>query len=108
VRRALSAALVATARVNAAAIARQFPDRPKVTIAEANVVHFPLPASRAVLFNYHAFGAELMAKIVARCEATLASAELPHLFFIYYNPVHAEAFDASPAFERFYLEQNAL
>jgi SAM-dependent methyltransferase len=101
----LSAALAATARLNAAAIARQFPERPKVTIAEANVVHFPLPAAKTVLFNYHAFGAELMAKIVARCEAALASGELPHMFFIYYNPVHAEAFDASPAFERFYLEK---
>ncbi len=87
----LSAALAATARLNAAAIARQFPERPKVTIAEANVVHFPLPAAKTVLFNYHAFGAELMAKIVARCEAALASGELPHMFFIiYYNPIHAE------------------
>jgi SAM-dependent methyltransferase len=101
----LSAALAATARANAAIIARQFPDRPQVTIAEANVVDFPLPAAKLVFFNYHAFGAELIAKIVARCEAALASGELPHMFFVYYNPVHAEAFDASPALARFYVEQ---
>jgi SAM-dependent methyltransferase len=101
----LSTALAATARVNAATIARRFPERPKVTIAEANVVDFPLPAGKVVFFNYHAFGEELMANIVARCEAALASGELPHIFFVYYNPVHAQAFDASPAFERFYLEQ---
>jgi SAM-dependent methyltransferase len=101
----LSAALAATARANAATIARQFPDRPRVTIAEANVVNFPLPAAKLVFFNYHAFGAELIAKIVARCEAALASGELPHMFFVYYNPVHSEAFDASPALARFYVEQ---
>jgi SAM-dependent methyltransferase len=101
----LSAALAATARANAATIARQLPDRQKVTIAEANVVDFPLPAGKVVFFNYHAFGSELIAKIVARCEAALASGELQHMFFIYYNPVHSEAFDASPALERFYVEQ---
>jgi SAM-dependent methyltransferase len=101
----LSAALAAMARANADTIARQFPERPKVTIAEANVVDFPLPAPRLVLFNYHAFGAELIAKIIAKCEAALASGELQHMFFVYYNPVHAEAFDASPALARFYVEQ---
>jgi len=101
----LSGALAATARANAATIARQFPDRPKVTIAEANVVDFPLPAGKLVFFNYHAFGAELTAKIVAKCEAALASGELPHMFFVYFNPFHAKAFDASPALARFYVEQ---
>jgi SAM-dependent methyltransferase len=101
----LSAALAATARANAATIARQFPDRPGVTIAEANVVDFPLPAGKVVFFNYHAFRAELIAKMVARCEAALASGEVTHMFFVYYNPVHAEAFDASPALTRFYVEQ---
>jgi hypothetical protein len=93
---------------NAAAIARQFPERQKVTIAEANVVNFPLPASKAVLFNYHAFGAELMAEVVARCEAALAAGELPRMFFIYYNPVHAEAFDASPGVQAFLPGTNTL
>jgi SAM-dependent methyltransferase len=101
----LSAALAATARANAAIVARQFPDRPKINIAGANVVDFPLPAARVVFFNYHAFGAELIANIVAKCEAALASGELPHMFFVYYNPVHSEAFDASPALQRFYVEQ---
>jgi hypothetical protein len=101
----LSAALAATARTNAATIARQFPDRPKINIAGANVVDFSLPAARVVFFNYHAFGAELIADIVAKCEGALASGELPRMFFVYYNPVHPEAFDASPALERFYVEQ---
>jgi SAM-dependent methyltransferase len=101
----LSALLAATARSNAAIIAHQFPDRPKINIAQANVIDFPLPVARVVFFNYNAFGAKLVADIVAKCEAALASGELPHMFFVYYNPVHPEAFDASPAFQRFYVEQ---
>jgi SAM-dependent methyltransferase len=101
----LSGALAAIARTNAAIIASRFPDRPKVTIVEANVVHFELPAGKAVFFNYHAFGAELVAQIKARFEEALSSGALQHMFFVYYNPVHAEAFDASPAFARFYVEQ---
>jgi hypothetical protein len=58
-----------------------------------------------VFFNYHAFGAELIAEILAKCEAALTSGALPHMFFVYYNPVHSEAFDASPALQRFYVEQ---
>lgn len=101
----LSAALAGTARANAAIIGRQFPDRPPITIAEANVVDFPLPPAKLVFFNYHAFGQELIANIVAKCEDALASGRLPHMFFVYYNPVHSPAFDASPALERFYVEQ---
>jgi hypothetical protein len=101
----LSAALAATARANAAAVARRFPDRPKVTITEANVVRFELPTGKAVFFNYHAFGAELVAQMRARFEDALASGQLQHMFFVYYNPVHAGILDASPAFARFYVEQ---
>jgi SAM-dependent methyltransferase len=101
----LSAALAVTARANAAIVARRFPDRPKVTITEANVVHCELPTGKAVFFNYHAFGAELVRQVRARFEDALASGALQHIFFVYYNPVHAEAFDASPAFARFYVEQ---
>jgi SAM-dependent methyltransferase len=101
----LSDALVATARANAAIVAGRFPDRPKVTIVEGNVVDFELPPGKVVFFNYHAFGPELIAQILGRFEAALALRELPHMFFVYYNPVHAEAFDASPAFTRFYVDQ---
>jgi SAM-dependent methyltransferase len=101
----LSSELAATARTNTAAIAKRFSDRCKVTIADANILDYPLPEGPVVFFNYHGFGAELMQKLVSRCEAALAVGKIPHIFFVYYNPVHSEAFDASPAFERFYAEQ---
>ena len=103
----LSGALAAIARANADKVARKFPDRPKVTIAEANVVDFPLPPGKLVLFSYHAFGPDLIAQMIRRFEAALDSGELSHMFFIYYNPVHPQAFDASPALMRFYVGQIA-
>ncbi len=60
----LSAELAATARANAAIVARRFPDRPQVTIVEANVVDFPLPPGKLVFFNYHSFGQQLIAQII--------------------------------------------
>jgi SAM-dependent methyltransferase len=100
----LSAALAATARANAAKVARQFPDRPRINIVEANVIDFPLPPRMMACFNYHAFGPEIVAGIIKKFEAGLAS-HIPHMFFIYYNPVHFELFDASPAFRRFWAQQ---
>jgi predicted RNA methylase len=97
----LSSALAAAARANAAIIARRFPRRPPITIVEANVLQFALPAGKLAIFAYHPFGAEILAGVVKRLEAALA-AETPHIFFVYDNPVHAEILDASPAFKRFY------
>jgi SAM-dependent methyltransferase len=100
----LSPALAGMVRVNTAKIARQFPDRQRVTVVEANVVDFALPPGKLVFFTYHAFGPEIVAQMVARIEAALDGAT-PHMFFVYYNPVYFEPFDASPAFTRFYAAQ---
>jgi SAM-dependent methyltransferase len=97
----LSPVLCAVARENAAIIARKFPGRPAITIINANVLEFALPAGKLVIFAYHPFGAEILAGVVKRFEATLAE-ETPHIFFVYDNPVHAEVLDASRAFVRFY------
>ena len=100
----LSAALAARARLNAEKVARRFPDRPPMKIVDANVCDFPLPSGKLACFNYNAFGSEIVAQIITKFEAALAG-DTPHMFFIYYNPVHFELFDASPAFRRFYAQQ---
>ena len=100
----LSPALAAQARSNAAALAKRLPGRALLTIAEANVVDFALPPGKLVLFNYHAFGPEIVAELVRKLEAAL-KAGTPHIFFIYCNPVHGAIFDRSPAFHR-YLAAN--
>ena len=100
----LSPALAATARSNTSKVARRFSDRRPVKIITANACEYPLPPGRLTCFNYHAFGRELVSQIVRKFEEGLAG-DTPHMFFVYYNPVHFELFDASPAFKRFYAQQ---
>jgi len=100
----LSSSLASTARSNASRIARKFSDRSTVTIANVNVSDFQLPPGKLACFNYHAFGRELLSEVVQKFEAALAG-DAPHMFFVYYNPVHFEGLDASPAFKRFYAQQ---
>lgn len=100
----LSPTMVATARSNAAKVASRFPDRPCVKIVNANVCDFPLPQGRLTCFNANAFGREILAQVIMKFETALA-ADTPHMFFIYYNPVHFDLLDASPAFKRFYAQQ---
>lgn len=100
----LSPNLAATARLNIAKVARRFPERQGVTIVCADVCDFPLPPDKLACFNYHAFGPEIVARIIKKFETALAG-DTPHMFLIYYNPVHFELFDASPAFRRFYAQQ---
>jgi SAM-dependent methyltransferase len=100
----LSNSLVEIARANAAKVSARFPKRAPVTIHEANAVTFPLPKGELVFFCYHPFNLELMAQMVTKLEVALEG-ETPRLFFIYYNPVHGETFDASPAFTRYYAQQ---
>jgi SAM-dependent methyltransferase len=100
----LSANLATIARANAASIALRFPQRPRITIVNANVLDFPLPPGKLVLFGYHPFGAEILAQVVHNLEVSLA-ADTPHIFFVYDNPVHGVVLDASPGFARFYARQ---
>jgi SAM-dependent methyltransferase len=97
----LSPALAAKAQANAAIIAHRFPERPGITIFNANVLEYGLPAGKLAIFAYHPFGPEILGGVVKRMEAALA-VDTPHIFFVYYNPMHADVLDASPAFQRFY------
>lgn len=97
----LSPPLAQIARRNAAIIAARAPQRTAVRIAVADASTFPLPAGGLVLFLYHPFGAELVAKVVAGIEAALA-AERRSVYIVYYNPVAGRCFDASPLLRRRY------
>lgn len=97
----LSPTLAAIARTNIAKVASRFPFRSRAMITVGNVTEFPLPPGKLAVFNYHAFGPEIVKQVVERLEAALA-AETLHLFFVYYNPVYYEILDVSPAFTRYY------
>jgi SAM-dependent methyltransferase len=99
----LSPDLAEIARTNAGIVARNFPHRAKIDIFEANAVDYSFPDGKLVVFMYHSFGRELVSRLVKKFESRLSSG-LTHLFFVYYNPVHGDLFDASPAFQRWYAE----
>lgn len=95
----LSAPLARIARRNAALVARRFPQRTAVRVVVADASSFHLPHGDLVLFLYHPFGAELVARVVTGVEAALKAAPCT-LYVIYYNPVAGHCFDASPLLRR--------
>jgi SAM-dependent methyltransferase len=95
----LSPPLAVIARRNAELIARRHPQRTAVRIAVADASTWPLPAGDLVIFLYHPFGAELVAKVAAAVEAALAAAPRS-VYVIYYNPVAGHCFDASKSLRR--------
>ncbi|MEN9521377.1 MAG: hypothetical protein RLZZ381_3965, partial [Cyanobacteriota bacterium] len=97
----LSPLLAEIARHNAEIVAHRFPQRTEVCIQVADASSFPLPAGNLVIFLYHPFGAELVAKVVAGIEAALA-AEDRSIYIVYYNPVAGHCFDASPLLQRYF------
>jgi len=97
----LSPPLAEIARRNATLVARRHPSRTAVRVALADASRYPLPAGDLVLFLYHPFGAELVARVVAAVEAALAD-EKRSVYVVYYNPVAGHCFDASPLLRRRY------
>jgi hypothetical protein len=57
-----------------------------------------------VLFLYHPFGAELVAKLVRAVEAALRT-ESRSIYIVYYNPVAGHCLDASSLLTRCFARQ---
>jgi SAM-dependent methyltransferase len=96
----LNGSLVSVANENAAIVARRFPERTPMRAFKADALELELPRGGLVVFLYNPFGAALVGKLQRNLETRLAAGEIEHLFVIYYNPVCAEVFDASPALVR--------
>lgn len=95
----LSPHLAEIARCNAAIVGRRHPQRTAVEIVHADASTFALPPGDLVVFLYHPFGHEVMAKVVARLEHALSAGERS-IYVVYYNPVVGHCFDASRWFQR--------
>lgn len=100
----LSADLANVGKANAAKVKAKFPDRTPINIVEGNALQFPLPAGKVVMFLCHSFGRELVAELIKVIERELATGSIEHFLFVYYNPVHGDLFDASPALSRWFAE----
>jgi SAM-dependent methyltransferase len=99
----LSPDLTKVARRNIATLQRDFPARPPVEAVEGNAITFPFPKAKLVLFFCHSFGEELLSQLIGNLEAAISSGIGP-IFFVYYNPVHGNVLDNSPAFARFFAD----
>ena len=100
----LSAELARVANRNAKVIRRAFPGRVPIKARNGDATQADLPAGSLVVFNYHAFGRELVDRIVRRLhdEFVVAGREV---FFIYENPVHHDALDGIPGFTRWFARR---
>lgn len=95
----LSPALAAIARRNAARLHEAHPLRTRIRVIVGDASAWPLPPGDLVIFMYHPFTEELVAKVVARIEAALSGGNRS-IHVVYYNPVAGHRFDASPALRR--------
>ena len=98
----ISADLVRTANANAVVMARRFPQRPPIRALHADVADLTVPAGKTVVFLFNPFGPELMASLLEKLEAALASGAIQHLFVVYDNPVCGEVFDRSRHLRRWF------
>ena len=100
----LSPALADIARRNAKRVAGNFPDRPRISVHDQNVIDFELPEGKVVLYVYNPFRERLMEQLIEKLEVLLSSSHNTHVFFVYYNPIVSETIDASRAFCRWFAE----
>lgn len=98
----ISANLVRVANANAMKIAQRFPYRPPMRAFAQGVSELQLPAGHVAVFLFNPFGPDLMATLLDKLEAGLASGEIQHLFVIYDNPVCGAVFDRSTYLQRWF------
>ncbi|MCW2242512.1 class I SAM-dependent methyltransferase [Azospirillum canadense] len=99
----ISPHLVRIARRNAAIVAKRFPHRPPVTIAEGDALDVPLPDGDLLVFIYHSFGPDVLARVIDRLGGAVAR-EARDVFVVYENPVYGTVIDRHRAFRRWFAE----
>lgn len=100
----LSSDLARVAQANGGIVKTRFPDRAPIKIVECNALKYSLPSGKLVIYLCHSFNRELLAELINLLESGLVSETIEHLFFIYYNPVHGDMFDALPTMSRWFAE----
>lgn len=94
-------ALVAIARSNARIVRRRNPRRTAIEIVQGDATATPLPDGDLVIFQYHSFGSDVVARMLAAITDAVAQTGR-EVFLVYENPVHGGLIDAHPQFTRWY------
>jgi SAM-dependent methyltransferase len=100
----LSQALARVARRNAAIMARADPAATPIRVVTGDALAQALPAGPLVVFLYNPFPPPVVAQLLLRIEAALRGRQAA-LYVVYYNPIAADLFDASPLLMRRYAAQ---
>ncbi len=99
----LAPRLVPVARRNAQIVRKTYPQRTEIEIIRGDATAVPLPEGSLVIFLYHSFGPELVARLLFRMtDAVLGTDRV--VFLIYENPVYGAMVDAIEGFTRWYGE----
>ena len=99
----LAPALVAAARRNAQTIRQKHPQRTAIEIIQGDATAVPLPDGNLVIFLYHSFGPELVARMLSRMIGAVVGTDRV-IFLIYENPVYGGLVDATEKFTRWFAE----
>lgn len=99
----MSPSLADIARRNVRTVTQRYPDRTAISVRTGDALDCPLPDGDLVLFLYHPFDCDLMARLLLRIEQRL-QATTHRTWIVYYNPVCGELFDRSPGLTRLWAE----
>jgi SAM-dependent methyltransferase len=99
----LAPGLVTVARRNARIISQKHPQRTPIETIKGDATAVPVPEGNLVIFLYHSFGPELVARMLSRVTDAVAGTDRA-IFFIYENPVYGAMVDAIEEFTRWYGE----
>jgi SAM-dependent methyltransferase len=99
----MSEHLCAIAADNAALLARRYPDRPPISVVTGDAAEARFVDGNLVVYFYHSFGRQTLARVVAHLEAVAAKGA--DVAIVYENPVYGDLVDSSPLFSRWHGEQ---
>lgn len=99
----LAPGLATVARHNAQIVREKYPQRTKIEVVRGDATTVPLPEGNLVIFLYHSFGPQLVARMLSRITTAVVGTKRA-IFLIYENPVYGAMVDGIEKFKRWYGE----
>ncbi|HXW71056.1 MAG TPA: hypothetical protein VEK34_06425 [Methylocella sp.] len=94
------------ARNNAEIIAKQFPERPKITIINDDASLADLSfISKYMLYLYNQLNANLIKSLIYNISTYVRMNSSLVVFIIYNNPIHFKQLDSCPLLKRYFVQQ---
>jgi SAM-dependent methyltransferase len=98
----LAERLVDIANRNAQIVAHRFPERALMRAYAADALELDFPPGKLVVYLYNPFGAQTVARLLAKLVAAHERGSIEAFSVIYLHPICAHVFDSSPLLVRHY------